>query len=47
MPIQTAVFGLGSMGLGMAQSLHRAGVDTHGFDPDAARQAGFAEESGN
>ena len=41
-----AVFGLGSMGLGMAQSLLRAGLPTHGFDvnPDRVRQ--FQDQGG-
>ena len=38
--------GLGSMGLGMASSLLRAGHKTHGHDIDAARTAAFAVEGG-
>ena len=41
-----AVFGLGSMGLGMAQSLLRAGHVVHGVDIDEARMAAFREEGG-
>jgi len=41
-----AVFGLGSMGLGMAQSLLRAGHTVHGVDIDEARMAAFREEGG-
>jgi len=47
MSYSCAVIGLGSMGSGMAQSLHRAGVTTYGFDRDAKRQAEFAEISVN
>jgi 3-hydroxyisobutyrate dehydrogenase/2-hydroxy-3-oxopropionate reductase len=31
--------GLGSMGLGMAQSVQRAGLEVYGFDPDPSRVA--------
>lgn len=46
MSYSCAVIGLGSMGLGMAQSLHRAGLETYGFDRDAERQSGFQSETG-
>ena len=44
--IKTAVFGLGAMGYGMASSLLRAGIATHGFDvmPDAMER--FLSEGG-
>ena len=42
----TAVFGLGSMGYGMAQSLLRAGHRTYGFDVAEAPVARFQEEGG-
>ena len=38
--------GLGSMGLGMARSLLRAGFDVHGRDPDPARVAAFEAAGG-
>ncbi len=41
-----AVFGLGSMGLGIAVSLVRAGIDTIGFDPQASRLKLFCEAGG-
>ncbi|MBV2359221.1 NAD(P)-dependent oxidoreductase [Thalassococcus sp. CAU 1522] len=41
-----AVFGLGSMGFGMAQSLLRAGHGTHGFDVVPAAEARFRAEGG-
>ncbi|NKB56529.1 MAG: NAD-binding protein [Alphaproteobacteria bacterium] len=41
------VVGLGSMGGGMARSLVRAGLATHGFDVDAARVAEFCAEGGH
>ncbi len=41
-----AVFGLGSMGYGMAASLARAGVETFGFDVNADAAARFAGEGG-
>lgn len=40
------VVGLGSMGGGMARSLVRAGLATHGFDVDAARVTDFCAEGG-
>lgn len=36
--LKVAVFGLGSMGFGMAESLIRAGHTTYGFDPVADQQ---------
>ncbi len=39
--------GLGSMGLGMAVSLLRAGHEVHGSDPDAARVALLQEAGGH
>ena len=42
----TAVIGLGSMGLGMAGSLLRAGHDVAGFDPDPKALAKFAALGG-
>jgi len=42
-----ALFGLGSMGIGMARSLVRAGHQVWGYDVRAEIQAGFAEESGH
>lgn len=41
------VVGLGSMGAGMARSLVRAGLETHGFDVDPARVEAFAREGGS
>ncbi len=41
-----AVIGLGSMGYGMAQSLLRAGIPTHGFDISDAAVARFRAEGG-
>ena len=41
-----AVLGLGSMGLGMAASLLRAGHDVAGFDPSAAASARFEAAGG-
>jgi len=41
-----AVFGLGSMGYGMAASLLRAGHETYGFDVNADAVARFAAEGG-
>ena len=41
-----ALYGLGSMGLGMARSLVRAGHETHGLDIDAGRVAAFREDGG-
>jgi 3-hydroxyisobutyrate dehydrogenase len=41
-----AVVGLGSMGLGMAGSLLRAGAAVGGYDPDAAKLARFAALGG-
>ncbi len=41
-----AVFGLGSMGYGMAQSCLRAGLTTHGFDVVESTVARFQDEGG-
>lgn len=41
-----AVFGLGSMGYGMASSCLKAGLTTHGFDIVAAQMEKFASEGG-
>ncbi len=46
MTISAAVIGLGSMGFGMAQSLVRGGVATHGFDIDSRQEARFRDEGG-
>ena len=43
---KVAVFGLGSMGYGMAQSLLRAGYVTYGFDVNGAQMDRFAAEGG-
>lgn len=42
-----AVFGLGSMGIGMARSLVRAGHQVWGYDVRTEIAAGFAAESGH
>lgn len=42
-----AVFGLGSMGFGMAQSVLRAGHETHGFDVAEAPMARFRALGGS
>lgn len=44
---RVAVFGLGSMGIGMARALVRAGHAVWGFDIRADVTEAFAEESGN
>ena len=44
---RVAVFGLGSMGVGMARALLRAGHVVWGFDIRAEVTEAFAEESGN
>lgn len=44
--MRAAVFGLGSMGYGMAQSLRRAGHDVAGFDVNPAAAARFRGEGG-
>ena len=44
---RVAVIGLGSMGLGMANSLVRAGHAVAGFDPDAAALAKFTAFGGH
>ena len=43
---KTAVFGLGSMGYGMALSLVADGHDTYGFDVVVAQTQKFAEAGG-
>ncbi|MEM9318270.1 MAG: L-threonate dehydrogenase [Pseudomonadota bacterium] len=43
---RVAVIGLGSMGYGLAQSCHRAGLVTYGFDTVAERVARFLAEGG-
>ena len=43
---RVAVFGLGSMGLGMARSVLRAGHATHGLDVVAERVSAFRAEGG-
>ena len=44
--ISAAVFGLGSMGYGMARSLLRAGIATHGFDVAPGQVARFRADGG-
>jgi 3-hydroxyisobutyrate dehydrogenase-like beta-hydroxyacid dehydrogenase len=46
MAVNVAIFGLGSMGYGMAASCLRAGLNVYGFDIDASRVATFVEEGG-
>lgn len=46
MSTNVAVFGLGSMGSGMAQSCLRAGMRVHGFDVVPAQMARFVDEGG-
>jgi 3-hydroxyisobutyrate dehydrogenase-like beta-hydroxyacid dehydrogenase len=43
---RVALVGLGSMGLGMARSMLRAGITTHGFDVAAERVEQFRKEGG-
>ncbi|WP_206614947.1 L-threonate dehydrogenase [Aureimonas ureilytica] len=45
--IRAGVIGLGSMGLGMAASLVRAGIETSGYDPNSAALRAFAEKGGH
>ncbi len=45
-PLNIAVFGLGSMGLGIARSILRAGHKTHGFDLSDQVVAQFRSEGG-
>lgn len=45
-PLKAAVFGLGSMGGGMARSLLRGGFAVTGFDPASAAVAAFAADGG-
>lgn len=47
MSMNIAVFGLGSMGYGMAQSCLRAGIGVHGFDVVAEQVARFVKEGGS
>lgn len=44
--LKVAVFGLGSMGFGVAESLVRAGHLTYGFDPDAVQLDRFVSVGG-
>ncbi|WP_407518609.1 L-threonate dehydrogenase [Methylobacterium oryzisoli] len=44
--VRAAVIGLGSMGCGMALSLHRAGLPVVGYDVDPAGVARFTAEGG-
>jgi len=46
LPAEVCVFGLGSMGYGIASSLVRAGCATRGFDLDANREADLQAEGG-
>lgn len=46
MAIRTAVIGLGSMGLGMARSLLRAGHTTYGYDLNPNQVASFQDAGG-
>jgi len=41
-----AIFGLGAMGAGMARSLHRAGLRTHGYDINPDAIAAFHADGG-
>lgn len=43
---RVGIFGLGAMGFGMAGSLHRAGLTTHGFDINAEAVARFQAAGG-
>ena len=45
--LRVAVAGLGSMGLGMAATLVRAGATVTGFDPGEARRRAFSELGGD
>ncbi len=44
--LSVAIIGLGSMGLGMAQALLKAGIKASGFDLNAASLAAFAKQGG-
>lgn len=44
--LKIAVFGLGSMGFGIAESLLRAGHTTYGFDPDESQRDRFVSVGG-
>ncbi|WP_292532553.1 NAD(P)-binding domain-containing protein, partial [Mesorhizobium sp.] len=43
---RAALIGIGSMGLGMAMSLRRAGFEVAGFDVDAAAVARLVDAGG-
>jgi L-threonate 2-dehydrogenase len=45
--LKAAVIGLGSMGLGMAQSIVKGGIQTHGFDVNSGALAELAKRGGN
>jgi L-threonate 2-dehydrogenase len=45
--LKSAVIGLGSMGLGMAQSIIKGGIQTHGFDVNSGALAALAKKGGN
>lgn len=45
--MKTAVFGLGSMGFGIATSLLKAGHDTYGFDVATSQMDRFVDEGGS
>jgi L-threonate 2-dehydrogenase len=45
--LKVAVIGLGSMGLGMAQSIVRGGIQIHGFDVNAGSLAALVKNGGN
>jgi len=45
--MKTAVFGLGSMGYGIAMSVLKAGHETFGFDPVTEQVSKFASEGGS
>jgi L-threonate 2-dehydrogenase len=45
--LKAAVIGLGSMGLGMAQSIIKGGIQTHGFDVNSGALAALAKKGGN
>jgi len=45
--MKTAVFGLGSMGYGIASSVLKAGHETFGFDPATEQLSKFVSEGGS
>jgi L-threonate 2-dehydrogenase len=47
LPLKVAVIGLGSMGLGMAQSIVRGGIQTHGFDVNTGSLTALVKNGGN